>query len=577
MLKKLFAVLSKQDKRFLFALLAFSVFISFIESFAISLIMPFVSLASDFSYFQSNAFLKSFFSKFSLSEYEFVALFGLFLILFYLFRAFLNALYFHLLARFSKGRFHFFALRIFKRVLFLNYERFTQKKSSEIIKTISNETYNLSTMIASFMLFLSESFVLLLIYILLLLVDYKITLFLSVFLLINAFILLRLLSPAIKQASIKREKAMSGFFESLNTNLSNFKLIKLKGEEQSVARLFGEQSKLFSKANISSESINALPRIYLEAVGFCVLIFIVIFLLWQNKGDVRSSLAMISIFVLALYRLMPCANRIITSYHDLLYYKNSLDIIYKSLNEPYERLEDEKISFEKKIEVKDLSFHYEGKKDLFHGLNFTLKKGEKIAFIGQSGSGKSSFVDILCGLLKPKAGQILVDDSVLSEKNLKAYRQKIGYIPQEIHLYNDTLAFNISFEQNFDEKRLHKVIEQANLKNFVSNLKEGIYTQISDSTLSGGQRQRIAIARALYTEPEILVLDEATSALDNESEAKIMNEIYDLSKDKTLIIIAHRLSTIKHCETIYKLKAGILSKLDAKQKELILSRYKEEK
>lgn len=561
MLKKLFAVLSLQDKRFFYALLAFSVLISFIESFAISLIMPFVSVASDFSLFERNAYLRQIDEFFSLSKYELVAYFGLLLIVFYVLRAFLNALYFYLLARFSKGRYHLFALRLFRKYLNLDYESFTRQKHSALLKTITQEAFNLSTMLASFLLMMSELFVVALIYALMLVVDYQITLFLSVFLLANALILVRVLSPMMKKAGAKREAAMSAFFETLSTNLNNFKFIKLKGKEESVAHLFSEQSFAFSRANITSETINALPRLFLEAVGFCVLVFIVVALIWQRQSDIHTALAMISLFVLALYRLMPSANRIITSYHDLLYYKNSLDIVYKALYEKDENLGDEKVSFEKDLVLKNVNFAYKNKPLLFENLNFTLKKGEKIAFIGESGSGKSTLVDILMGLLPPNSGEILIDGQNLSAQNLKNFRQKIGYIPQQIYLFNDIIAKNIAFGEEFDEKMLERVIKQANLQSFITSLKDGANTLVGDGggNLSVGQKQRIAIARALYLSPQILVLDEATSALDNESEAKIMSEIYKISSDKTLIIIAHRLNTIEQCDKIYRVEKGKIS------------------
>lgn len=561
MLKKLFAVLSLQDKRFFYALLAFSVLISFIESFAISLIMPFVSVASDFSLFERNAYLRQIDEFFSLPKYELVAYFGLLLIVFYVLRAFLNALYFYLLARFSKGRYHLFALRLFRKYLNLDYESFTRQKHSALLKTITQEAFNLSTMLASFLLMMSELFVVALIYALMLVVDYQITLFLSVFLLANTLILVRVLSPMMKKAGAKREVAMSAFFETLSTNLNNFKFIKLKGKEESVAHLFSEQSFAFSRANITSETINAFPRLFLEAVGFCVLVFIVVALIWQRQSDIHTALAMISLFVLALYRLMPSANRIITSYHDLLYYKNSLDIVYKALYEKDENLGDEKVSFEKDLVLKNVNFAYKNKPLLFENLNFTLKKGEKIAFIGESGSGKSTLVDMLMGLLPPNSGEILVDGRKLNAQNLKNFRQKIGYIPQQIYLFNDTIAKNIAFGEEFDEKMLERVIKQANLQSFITSLKDGANTLVGDGggNLSVGQKQRIAIARALYLSPQILVLDEATSALDNESEAKIMSEIYKISSDKTLIIIAHRLNTIEQCDKIYRVEKGKIS------------------
>ncbi|EAK5800805.1 ABC transporter ATP-binding protein [Campylobacter coli] len=566
MLKKIFFILSKEDKKFLFSLLLFSVFISFIESFAISLVMPFITLASDFSYFDRNKYLIQLKDYLALPVFEIIVYFGVVLIVFYVLRALLNSYYFHLLARFSKGRYHAIAYKVFAKFLNTDYENFTQKNQSEILKSITGEVYNLSTMISSFLLMMSEIFVVLLLYTLMLLVNYKITLFLSLFMIINAFILIKVLSPIVKKAGLKREEAMKNFFEILNTNLNNFKLIKLKTKEDGVLNLFKTQSEIFAKANITNESVSAMPRIYLEGVGFCVLIFIVVFLVFKNQSDISGILATISIFVLALYRLMPSANRIITSYHDLLYYRSSLDIIYQILKQKEESLGEEKIDFDKELRLENLSFGYKDKKNLFTCLNLSIKKGEKIAFIGESGCGKSTLVDIIIGLLSPREGRVLVDKNELNMKNVKNYRQKIGYIPQNIYLFNDSIAKNISFGDEVDEEKLQRVIKQANLEHFVKNLPQGVQTKVGDggSNLSGGQKQRIAIARALYLDPEILVLDEATSALDTESEARIMDEIYKISKDKTMIIIAHRLSTITRCDSIYRLEHGKLFKEDKK-------------
>ncbi len=566
MLKKLFFILSKEDKNFLFFLLVFSIFVSFIETFAISLVMPFITLASDFSYFDRNKYLISLKEYLNIPVFEIIVYFGVGLIVFYVFRALLNAYYFHLLARFSKGRYHAIAYKVFSKFLNINYEKFTQKNQSEILKSITGEVYNLSTMISSFLLLMSEIFVVLLLYALMLLINYKITLFLSIFMVLNAFILVKILSPIIKKAGVRREEAMKNFFEILNTNLNNFKFIKLKTKEDGVLSLFKAQSEVFSKANITNESVAAVPRIYLEGIGFCVLVFIVVFLVLKNESDISGILSTISIFVLALYRLMPSANRIITSYHDLLYYRSSLDIIYQILKQKEESLGEEKIDFDKELRLENLSFGYKDKKNLFTCLNLSIKKGEKIAFIGESGCGKSTLVDIIIGLLSPREGRVLVDKNELNMKNVKNYRQKIGYIPQNIYLFNDSIAKNITFGDAVDEEKLNRVIKQANLEHFIKNLSQGVQTKVGDggSNLSGGQKQRIAIARALYLEPEILVLDEATSALDTQSEAKIMDEIYKISKDKTMIIIAHRLSTITRCDSIYRLEHGKLFKEDKK-------------
>ena len=226
MLKKIFFILSKEDKKFLFSLLLFSVFISFIESFAISLVMPFITLASDFSYFDRSKYLIQLKDYLALPVFEIIVYFGVVLIVFYVLRALLNSYYFHLLARFSKGRYHAIAYKVFAKFLNTDYENFTQKNQSEILKSITGEVYNLSTMISSFLLMMSEIFVVLLLYTLMLLVNYKITLFLSLFMIINAFILIKVLSPIVKKAGLNREEAMKNFFEILNINLNNFKLLK---------------------------------------------------------------------------------------------------------------------------------------------------------------------------------------------------------------------------------------------------------------------------------------------------------------------------------------------------------------
>jgi len=229
------------------------------------------------------------------------------------------------------------------------------------------------------------------------------------------------------------------------------------------------------------------------------------------------------------------------------------DLIY----EP-ENLGNEEIKFNKKIELKNVSFSYEENKDILKDINLIIKKGEKVGIVGESGSGKSTLVDLIIGLYKPKKGKIFIDNVELNEKNLKSWRKKIGYIPQNIYLFDGTVAENVAFGEDFDENRVKEVLKLANILDFLEKNHQGIYTRVGENgvKLSGGQKQRVAIARALYNNPEILVLDEATSALDNETEKKIMDEIYKIGKNKTMIIIAHRISTLDRCDRIIKLENG---------------------
>jgi ATP-binding cassette subfamily B protein/ATP-binding cassette subfamily C protein len=184
-----------------------------------------------------------------------------------------------------------------------------------------------------------------------------------------------------------------------------------------------------------------------------------------------------------------------------------------------------------------------------NNLTLGIEKGQKIAFVGESGSGKSTLVDLICGIYRPNSGKIFIDNVELDNSNIVSWRKKIGYIPQSIYLFDGTIADNISFGREYNEDKLIKVLKQANIYDVLIE-KEGLDTMVGEGgiQLSGGQKQRIGIARALYGEPEILVLDEATSALDSETEKAIMDEIYKISEDKTLMIIAHRLSTIEKCD-----------------------------
>ena len=192
-------------------------------------------------------------------------------------------------------------------------------------------------------------------------------------------------------------------------------------------------------------------------------------------------------------------------------------------------------------------------------MTLTINKGEKIAFVGESGAGKSTLVDLIIGLHQPSEGQIVIDNKTLDVSNLQSWRSQIGYIPQQVYLFDGTIADNVCFGRELNRNLMEHVLKQANIFDFLQT-KQGIKTLVGEGgvQLSGGQKQRVAIARALYGKPEILVLDEATSALDDKTEQRIMYEIYQASRDKTLIIIAHRLSTIVDCDKIYTIKNGCI-------------------
>ena len=556
-LKKLLAITTRQEKKNFIILIFMSIFLSIIETVGISAIMPFITLASDPSKIVSNKYSKMVYDFFEFSTAtNFMIFFGLFLIGFYIFRAIYSMLYNYILNKFAFGRFHAFAFRLFKNYTNLPYKRFVKRNSAELIKTIVNEASNLSFYMQSLLLIFSEFFTVVLLYVLLLLMDWKMTLVLTILLGAKVLFLLFFLKRRIEKEGLKRSIMQSKFYKILNETFGNFKIIKLIQNEEKLYSEFSNISYGYARANIVSNTLNQLPRLSLETIGFSVLIGIVVYVLFKYN-DANFVLPIISMYALALYRILPALNRILSNYNTLLFFSNSLNVVYNDLSYTPQIEGKDFIDFKNKIELTNISFEYNKNKKVLENINIIINKGDKVAFVGESGSGKSTLVDLIIGLYKPLSGEIVIDDKKLTSDNVKSYRSKVGYIPQSIYLFDGTVGENVAFGYEYNKEKIIEVLKKANIYDFLYS-KEGIDTLVGDGgiQLSGGQKQRIGIARALYSDPEILVLDEATSALDNETEAKIMDEIYETSQDKTLLIIAHRLSTIKRCDRKIMLSNG---------------------
>jgi len=555
---RLRAILTRRDKKIFLILVFFSFFVSIIEVVGVSAIMPFMSIAIDFEKIYTNKYLSLAFELFGFKEeIDFVIFFGVILIVFYFFRSIINISYVYAMAKFSQGRYHLIVYRLFENYMGMPYQDFVNKNSSYLSKSIISEAKNLSVLISSLLLMISETLIVVLIYFMMLYVNYQITIALTILLLLNTIITLKTVSKRIKTHGNNRALIQQSFYEIINKSFGNFKIIKLQTNDNSVLKEFENASDRYSRVNIIAQTLIQIPKLILEAIAFSLIICIVLYLIWKYENNISTVLSVLSMFVLALYRLMPSVSRIMSSYNNILFAYKSLEIVHNDLMYNSEDLGDNQVLFQKAIVIDNLTFAYNNNKQVLRNINLRIKKRSKIAFIGESGSGKSTLTDIIIGLYKPNAGTIKVDNSLLGYENIKAWRSKIGYIPQSVYLFDGTVSENIVFGNEFNEVKLIKCLKQAKIYDFLQS-KEGLDTIVGEGgiMLSGGQKQRIAIARALYTEPEILVLDEATSALDDETESEIMDEIYDLGEDKTLIIIAHRLSTIKRCDMIYKIVDG---------------------
>ncbi len=566
-IKKIRKLLDSKTKSKLLWLVAFSIFLSIVETIGISAIMPFIDIATNFDTIHSNQYYQWAFELFDFENsingnVNFAIAFGLTLFGFYLFRGGVNLLYSYVMAHFTQNLYAKITKQLFKTYLAMPYQVFTGKNSSYLTKAIITEASLMSMVIGSVLLIVSEMFVIIFLYIFMLLASWKITLVFTIILSIKILLLTKTVSKKIKAVGKTREKVQTKFYEIINRLFGDFKQAKLQDKDRLKAtkNKFSIAVDEYAKANATNSFLNTFPRLLIETTGFSLIVLLLIFLLYLNQSNVSYILPTLSLFVLALYRLLPSANRIVNGYNAIMYYHKSIDIISDELETAQEDFTDDTIEFNKKIELVNVDFSYK-EKPVLDGLSLTINKGKKIAFVGESGSGKSTLVDLIIGLYQPSHGNIFIDNVLLDESNLQNWRSQIGYIPQQVYLFDGTIAENVCFGRKTDQSLLEKVLKQANIFDFLQT-KEGVETLVGEGgiQLSGGQKQRIAIARALYGQPEILVLDEATSALDSETERKIMDEIYQISQNKTLIIIAHRLGTIKGCDEVYTIKNGVASK-----------------
>ena len=333
--------------------------------------------------------------------------------------------------------------------------------------------------------------------------------------------------------------------------------------ENYILSRFTKEDKQLINANVLNKVLQETPRLFLETIGFVILVGAVIYVVYRINTP-EYIIPILSMYALAFYRFMPSTTKIMNAYNAITFSKGTLDLssdlIYQT-----EQIGNKIISFNKSISFKNVTFAYNKANQILTNLSLRINKKERIALIGESGAGKSTLADIIMGFYLPKEGSIYIDNQLLTAENVRSWRNKIGYIPQSIYLFDGTVTENIVFGRSYNKEKIISVLKKANVYNYLLT-QDGIDTKVGEGgiRLSGGQMQRIAIARALYSDPEILVLDEATSALDNKTETNIMNEIYNLNKDKTLIIIAHRLSTVLKCEKIYKVENQNVTLIDKK-------------
>jgi ABC-type multidrug transport system fused ATPase/permease subunit len=360
-------------------------------------------------------------------------------------------------------------------------------------------------------------------------------------------------------------------FKLMNEGFGGIKDILLLSRQENLTQRFETESDRFAQAQGGNQALSQVPRYVMELVAFGSIISLILYLLSEHKGELGDVLPVLSVYALAGFKLLPALQQIYMSASQIkgnisAFESIEHDLAEKRFTSPRNNVADSKppirIDPENEICLKNVRFRYPGKPRLIlNELNLALPCKKVIGLVGSSGSGKSTAIDVLLGLLTPEQGVLTVDGVKIDQANIRGWQQAIGFVPQSIFLADSTIRENIAFGLppiDIDDKKVKESIKMAHLEELVESLEFGLDTKVGERgvQLSGGQRQRIGIARALYHDASVLVLDEATSALDGITEKLIMEAIHDLSGKKTIVMIAHRLATVKECDLIYVLKDG---------------------
>jgi ABC-type bacteriocin/lantibiotic exporter with double-glycine peptidase domain len=400
------------------------------------------------------------------------------------------------------------------------------------------------------------------------------TLYCLFFIITTFFIWQKFISHKLKKISVLRSEYDSLLFKQIQESFLGIKDIKMYGRETSCLKNFENNLLDLKFIKTKFTIIMNLPKVYIELIAISCFVFLILISIYflNNLNNLIPNLAL---FAAAAFKLIPSLNRLIISSQNIKYGQTALNNIINDIETntfSNEKINSQlkQIEFLEKINICNISYFYDNKKIILDNINFEIKKGETIGIIGQSGSGKTTFVDILSGLIPPTSGRI-TSDNIDIQKNIRNWQDQIGYIQQNTYLMNDSIKNNIAFGLNnleINDLHLKNSINISQLDDLVNELPLGIETAIGERgiKLSGGQRQRIGIARAIYKNPKILIFDESTNSLDSETEKKILDNFKKFKDDKTIIIISHNRESLKQCNKIIKIEKGTLKEVLLKHK-----------
>lgn len=569
--KKILFLLKPKEKKSALILLFMTIFMGLMEVAGVLSIMPFVAVLSNPEIIETNKILKYTYEISKLfgvnSINNFLIFLGFIVFLFLTFSLSFKAFTVYAQIRYSTMREFTLGKRLLENYLHQPYAWFLNRNSSEIGKNILNEVgFVVGNGIKPFIELISQSIIIVFLIVMLIIVDPKISLIIGTLFTIFYGIIYKFSKNFLSRIGQERTLLNTKRFNIVAEAFGAAKEVKMGRLESKYVNRFEDVALPLTKHSASSSIVSNLPRYALELITFGGILLITLYFVGLNK-EFNNIVPIISLYAFAGYRLMPALQKIFTAITQLRYLGPGLDALYQDIKnlEPFKRGHVDKYSLElnKYIALKNIDFNYlnENKKTL-DKINFKIPVNSMVGIVGATGSGKTTTVDIILGLLESKNGTLEVDDKIIDKYNKRAWQSSIGYVPQQIYLTDDTIASNIAFgvESEFiNYKNVERAAKIANIHDFIIDdlpLKYNTVVGERGVRLSGGQRQRIGIARAFYNNPKVLVLDEATNSLDSYTEKLVLDAISKSIQNITIIIITHRLNTLKECDKIILINKG---------------------
>ncbi len=569
---EIFSIIPKRRKFQIFFLLGTMIISGISEIFLIGSVIPFITLINNPNEISKIPFLKNYINFENSEDYlEILKPVLLIFIVAIIFATIIKLINVWLIERLGAKIGSDLSSQFFRKTLYKSYLSHLSQNTSKIINSLTIEMRNTISSCKLFFRMCTSFVVGTIIYCTLIALNNFIALSILLSLLTSYFLIgffvrrkLKINSKSILSNSRSRIKV-------LQESLGGIRDIILSGSHPVFFNVYKKTDQTFFDLLAQNSFLTGFPKNLLQGLSIILIAIIAAFLSIEKNQDL-SLITTLGAFALGLQRMIPQFQQCYVCWSTVKGFSSDIDSILSGIKQPVgisNRPDNNLMKFQK-VTLENVYFRYSNNQDyVLKNINLEIKNGQRIGFIGSTGSGKSTIIDIIMGLLKPNKGKVLIDGKDIfdkeNEKLLINWRNSIAHVPQNIFLLDCTVAENIAFGENLnsiDMDNIEIASKKASIDNFIKKLNQGYSSNVGERgvQLSGGQLQRIGIARALYRNSNILVFDEATSALDSKTEQKIINNVNKLLDEKLLIMISHRYSTLENCDYIFKIENGTLLK-----------------